>query len=109
MKTSLVVLIVLFLCMFTNAEVSYDSLKGFWEATYDTDKDGVAGIDDFIAYFNLMEPEHGINAVDSQPIFDFFDSNRDKFITLSELISIARIKVTHDSGHKQIHLGLTGN
>lgn len=109
MKTPLVTLVVLCLCMFTKAEVSFESLKGFWEATYDMDKDGAASINDFIAYFNLMEPEHGINIADCQPIFDFFDSNRDKLITLEELISIARIKITHNPGHKQIHLGLTGN
>lgn len=101
-------LIVLCFCTLANAEVSYDSLKGFWEATYDADKDGVANINDLIAYFNLMEPEHGISTADCLPIFDFFDSNSDKLITLDELISLAKIKVTHNSGHKQIHLGLTG-
>lgn len=48
-----------------------------------------------------MEVEH------AQPIFSFFDSNTDGYVTLDELISIAKIKVTFEPGHKQIHLGIT--
>ncbi len=42
------------------AEVSYSSLKGFFEATYDLDKDGYANLDDFIEYFRFIEPEHDV-------------------------------------------------
>ena len=42
------------------AEVSYSSLKGFFEATYDQDKDGQASLDDFIEYFRFIEPEHDV-------------------------------------------------
>jgi hypothetical protein len=36
------------------AEVSYSNIKAFWEATYDTDKDGSASLADFIDYFRFI-------------------------------------------------------
>ena len=44
------------ICFFIliEAEVTYASLKGFWESTYDTDKNGEATIDDFVNYFRFM-------------------------------------------------------
>ena len=97
------------LIMLSNTtEISYSNLKSFWENTYDTDKDGKASLSDFVNYFRFVQPEHDVQEIDAQPIFNFFDSNSDKKVTLEELIAIAKIKVTFKPGHKQIHLGLTG-
>jgi hypothetical protein len=41
----------------TNSEITYNSLKGFFEATYDQDGDGYANLEDFINYYHVMEPE----------------------------------------------------
>jgi len=30
-------------------------------------------------------------------------------VSLDELVKIAKIKITHNPGHKQIHLGLTSH
>lgn len=49
-----------FLIVVNAGEVSYASLKGFWENTYDPDKDGKASLEDFVNYFKLMEPDHDI-------------------------------------------------
>lgn len=54
-----------------------------------------------------MEPEHNITRAECEPIFNFFDADLNKEVTLDELIRVARIKVTYNPGHKQIHLGLT--
>jgi hypothetical protein len=63
-RSLIVFLTVVQLSLIVRAEVSYASIKGFWEAAYDTDQDGEATIDDFIKFFNLMEPEHGISRAD---------------------------------------------
>lgn len=97
------------LCSLARSEVSYTSLKGFWEATYDHDADGRASLDDFLRYFKLMEPEEEIPLAECASIFNFFDADLNKEVTLDELIRIARLKVTYNPGHKQIHLGLTAN
>lgn len=55
-----------------------------------------------------MEPEHNITKGECSLIFNFFDANLNQEVTLDELIKIARIRVTYNPGHKQIHLGLTG-
>jgi acid phosphatase type 7 len=91
------------------AEISYENLKSFWESTYDPDRNGSATVADFVAYFRMVEPEHDVEEEHAQPIFDFFDSDNDHQVTLQELISVAKIKVTYKPGHKQIHLGLTAN
>jgi hypothetical protein len=46
-------LLLVFLTLQTvlQTEVSYDSIKGFWEAIYDTDRDGKASLADFQSYF----------------------------------------------------------
>lgn len=52
--------ILLYLLIFSHCEVSYSSLKGFWEATYDPDANGKASVEDFLKYFQLMEPEENL-------------------------------------------------
>ena len=92
-----------------STEITYANLKGFWESTYDTDRDGQAGLQDFIDYFKFIEPDHFVEKEHAEPIFNFFDVDGNKKVTLDELIKIAKIKVTFNPGHKQIHLGLTAN
>jgi hypothetical protein len=89
------------------AEVTYDNLKMFFDATYDQNKDGFATPEEFVEFFRIMEPEHDVNMEDIEPIFKFFDSDINRKVTLKEIIDLARIKVTLKNGHKQIHLGLT--
>jgi len=64
------------------AEVSYASLKSFWESTYDTDKNGEANLQDFIEYFSFLEPEHQVEKDHAEPIFNFFDADGDLKVTL---------------------------
>lgn len=110
LTTALTALIILNLTsVAVTTEVTYSNIKSFWESTYDTDKNGEASLEDFIDYFRFIEPEHDVEQEHAQPIFDFFDSDQDKKVTLEELIRIARIKITLNPGHKQIHLGLTAN
>jgi hypothetical protein len=52
--------ILLSFLIFSHCEVSYSSLKGFWEATYDPDANGKASVEDFLKYFQLMEPEDNL-------------------------------------------------
>jgi hypothetical protein len=54
-----------------------------------------------------MEPEHHITVEDIVPIFKFFDSNLDLKVTLKEIIELSRVKVSHQPGPKQIHIGFT--
>ena len=56
-----------------------------------------------------MEPEHNVTNSDIEPILAFFDSNVDKNVTLKQLIEVAKIKITLNTGHKQIHIGFTNN
>ena len=39
-----------------NAEITYQNLKLFFEATYDSNKDGSATVEEFTEYFQFMEP-----------------------------------------------------
>jgi hypothetical protein len=36
------------------AEITYQNLKLFFEATYDTNKDGSATVQEFVEYFQFM-------------------------------------------------------
>ena len=54
-----------------------------------------------------MESEHGVTEEDILPIFKFFDADLDLKVTLKELIAVSEVKVTTQSGPKQIHIGLT--
>lgn len=57
-----------------------------------------------------MEPDHEpLEEHEVTPIFNFFDYNLDKKVSLNELVSVSKIKLTHQFGHKQIHLGLTSH
>lgn len=104
----LIALVLASLLTASATEISYSNLKSFWEATYDTNQDGTASLEDFLDYFRFIEPEHDFELEHAEPIFDFFDSNSNKKVTLEELIAVAKIKITHNPGHKQLHLGLTG-
>ena len=105
MKQAITVLLLILIV--AKAEVSLSNLQHFWEATYDADKDGVATVEEFTKYFQLMESEHGVTEEDIIPIFKFFDADLDLKVTLKELIAVSEVKVTSQSGPKQIHIGLT--
>lgn len=97
----------LLITQLSGAEISLANLKAFFWATYDRNNDGVATLQEFVDYFQFMEPEHELAPEDIAPIHQFFDADQDQKVTLKELIEVAQIKVTTNYGHKQIHIGLT--
>ena len=55
-----VVSLLLLLSLVFSTEVSETNIKAFFEATYDTNKDGEATFKEFVDYFTFMEPEHNV-------------------------------------------------
>jgi Ca2+-binding EF-hand superfamily protein len=82
------------LVLFASAEVSMRNLVEFWKETYDRNNDGHATLEEFVEFFQHMEPEHHIIVEDIIPIFKFFDANLDLKVTLKEVIELSRVKVT---------------
>jgi hypothetical protein len=92
-----------------SATVSLHNVQSFFNTTYDRNRDGHATIEEFVQYFQKMEPEHNLTVDDVRETFDMFDSDTNGKITIKELLDIARVNVNLiKQGHRQIHLGLTG-
>ena len=54
-----------------------------------------------------MEPEKEVEMADIAPIFVLFDLNSDGRVTMEEVASYHRLKISTKAGPKQLHLGLT--
>lgn len=53
-------LLLLLVAQVSTTVVTLDNLKGFFGATYDRDDDGSATVQEFVDYFQFMEPELNI-------------------------------------------------
>ena len=59
-----ILLVGLLICSISSASVSLEHLQAFFNHTYDKNRDGVATLQEFVSYFQFMEPEHNLTEAD---------------------------------------------